>query len=86
MFILAGITSDSVDKEAIGTAAIKCFEKARELCTSIGERENADIATSQIEETRFMKGSRHQQRGDVMSNFFSNSIDEVLALPMGWVL
>lgn len=77
MFISAGITTGSVDKEGIGTAAIGCFEKSRKLCTSIGERENADIATSQIEQTKF------KQRGDVMSNFFSNSINKVLALPMG---
>jgi len=43
---------NKADKEEVGKQAIKCFEKARELW--INEIENAEIATTQIEQTQFM--------------------------------
>ena len=85
MFISAGIKQlDLLIRKGLVQLPLDALKSHVRLCTSIAERENADIATSQIEQTKFMwKGSSHQQRGDVMSNFFSNSINKVLALPMG---
>jgi len=54
MFIIDSITNNEVDKEEVSKRAIKCFEKARENAISNGEVENAEIATSQIEQTQFM--------------------------------
>ena len=55
-FIMNSIAPDSSDKVETRMAAIKYFEKARELFLSIGEKDNADIATSQIETTKLMMG------------------------------
>ena len=54
MFTASTVTKKEADKEKVGEQAIKYFAKARELCLSINEIENAKIATSQIDQTRFM--------------------------------
>lgn len=54
LFTMNSVINKEVDKQETGKRAIKCFEKARELCLSINEIENAKIATSQIDQTQFM--------------------------------
>jgi hypothetical protein len=54
MCTVSTITNNEANKQEVGKEAIKYFEKARELCLSINEHENAEIATSQINQTQFM--------------------------------